>query len=385
MNIAYFINSLTNAAGMERIFIDKANLLSEREGVNVFLISLMSSTDEKAAFHISPRVNMLHLNLVFDPGAISHRKRPITFLWRWLKWRRGLHKAVAGIIKEHDIDIAITSTYDVSFPMNAADCHLVVESHAYRHDSTQGSALPAVRRHLMSKRVAAADVLVALTQDDAELWHEARRVEVIGNFTTIRPVAPYRPDTKRIMAAGRLDSQKGFDILVDAWRIVARRHPDWSLDIYGGMNHSAGYMQADLQSRINEADMSHCVTLCGVCHDMPRAYSEHSAFVLSSRYEGFGLVLLEAMVCGVPCVTFDCPHGPSDIVTDGADGIVVPFAGLTDGQRAEQLAEGLCHMIEAGDEGRMRMSEAAVRNAARFSPAATIDQWLHLFNDIIKP
>ncbi|MDE6487369.1 MAG: glycosyltransferase family 4 protein [Muribaculaceae bacterium] len=384
MNIAYFINSLSNAAGMERIFIDKANLLSEREGMNVTLVSLMSSDDEQPAFKVSPRVKFIHLNLVFVPGDTSPRKRPFTFLWKWLKWRREVHRAVADVIRQNNIDIAISSTYDASLPLNAIDCHLIVESHAYRRDAVQGSALPTLRRYLMSRRVAASDALVALTHADASLWNEARRVEVIGNFTTIRPVAPYRPDTKRIMAAGRIDSQKGFDILVDAWRIVARLHPDWSLDIYGSATHNTDCTHADLQSRINEGGMSHCVTLCGTCHDMPRAYAEHSAFVLSSRYEGFGLVLLEAMACGVPCVTFDCPYGPSDIVGDGDDGIVVPFAGMTDRQRAEKLAQGLCSMIEAGDSGRMRMSEAAIKNAARFSPDATIDKWVCLFNDIMR-
>lgn len=382
MNIAYFINSLGDAAGMERIIIDKANLLSERPGINVFIVSLVSYTAEKPAFEVSPRVSVINIDRVFDPGGISPARRPFTFLRRWLKWRRGLRKTIDKVIRDHRIDIAITNTYNASYPIDTDTCHAIVESHAYRRDTVQNSAMPAIRRHLTSRRVAAADALVALTEADAALWHEARRVEVIGNFTNIRPAAPYRPDTKRIMAAGRINSQKGFDILVEAWRIVRRRHPDWSLDIYGGPLDSA--LATDLQSRINEADMSHCVTLCGICHDMPQAYAAHSAFVLSSRYEGFGLVLLEAMTCGLPCVTFDCPYGPSDIVTDGDDGFVVPFAGLSDTHRAEQLADGLCRIIDAGDDGRLRMSEAAVRNAARFSPSATIDRWVALFNDIVN-
>ena len=382
MNIAYFINSLGDAAGMERIIIDKANLLSERPGINVFIVSLVAYSAEKPAFEVSPRVSVINIDRVFDPGGISPARRPFTFLRRWLKWRRGLRKTVDKVIRDHHIDIAITNTYNASYPIDTDTCHAIVESHAYRRDTVQDSAMPAIRRHLTSRRVADADALVALTEADAALWHEARRVEVIGNFTNIRPAAPYRPDTKRIMAAGRINSQKGFDILVEAWRIVRRRHPDWSLDIYGGPLDSA--LATDLQSRINEADMSHCVTLCGICHDMPQAYAAHSAFVLSSRYEGFGLVLLEAMTCGLPCVTFDCPCGPSDIVTDGDDGFVVPFAGRSDTQRAVQLADGLCRIIDAGDEGRLRMSEAAVRNAARFSPSATIDRWVALFNDIVN-
>ncbi|MBP3590398.1 MAG: glycosyltransferase, partial [Muribaculaceae bacterium] len=180
------------------------------------------------------------------------------------------------------------------------------------------------------------------------------------------------------VAVGRLDEQKGFDILIKAWESVARIHPDWKLDIYG-----TGRDKEMLQDMIDKSGLTDKVTLCGVSDDMPKVYASGSIFVLSSRFEGFGLVLLEAMTCGVPCVSFDCPEGPSEIITDGRDGILVPFRGLSDSQRAEVLAENICRMIENRDM-RLRMSEKAIAKAATFSRDVIIDRWIELFNDITK-
>lgn len=381
MNIAYFINSLSNAAGMERIITDKANALSRRPGVKVFIVCMMASEKDTPAYELAPEITLISLGLTFDPGTTDIRRNPIRFVSKWLGWRRRVRSSVDHIIDSNSIDIAILSTYDAALPSGSRRCPHILESHAFRNRTIQMSAMPIMRKYLTSRHVRKADVLVALTEADAALWPEARRVEVIGNFTNIRPAAPYDPDTKRIMAAGRLDPQKGFDILVDAWRTVARKHPDWTLDIYGPSD-TTGRIHADLQSRINEAGLSHSITLCGVCRDMARAYSEHSAFVLSSRFEGFGLVLLEAMACGVPCVSFDCPHGPSEIITDGSDGLLVPFRGLSDSKRAEALAESLCRMIESRDM-RLALSDAAIKKAATFGRDAIIDRWIELFRSII--
>ena len=182
------------------------------------------------------------------------------------------------------------------------------------------------------------------------------------------------------MAAGRLDTQKGFDILVKSWRRVARRFPDHSLDIYY-VPYSYGYELANLQSLINEEDLSHCVNLREATKDIATALSEHSLFVLSSRYEGFGLVLIEAMACGVPCVSFDCPEGPSEIITDGEDGWLVPFRGLSDEERAEALADALCDAI-ANREKRIKFSEAGLLSVKRFSPEVIIPKWIDLFKSL---
>ncbi|MDE6109976.1 MAG: glycosyltransferase, partial [Muribaculaceae bacterium] len=116
--------------------------------------------------------------------------------------------------------------------------------------------------------------------------------------------------------------------------------------------------------------------------NMPAAFAEGEAFVLSSRFEGFPLVLIEAMACGIPPVAFDCPHGPADLVDNGKNGILVPFKNLSDEERIDLLSDGLRRMLSLSDEERKRMSEAAMTKAASFSREAIMERWVKLFKEI---
>lgn len=381
MNIAYFTTGLRNKGGFERIIIDKANALVRRDGMNVHIVCMQGRDSDPVAYPVDPGVRIANLGIIFDPGHTSARKKPLAFFLKWFRWRRCISRAVRKFVRDNNIDITVSSTYDVAAPYITGITHHVLESHAYRHLTPQPSLMPVLRRWFTRRAVRKADAVVAITEADAHLWTEARRVATIGNFTEITPTLPYNPSTRRVMAAGRLDPQKGFDILINAWRIVARKHPDWALDIYGADTWGYGN-EVTLQSQINEAGLSHCITLCGVETDMPEVYGAHSLFVLSSRFEGFGLVLLEAMACGLPSVSFDCPYGPADIIGSSEGGVLVPFHGMNDCERAEALGTALCSVIEKSPEELIEMSEAAMRQAATFNRDAIIDQWVDLFNSL---
>lgn len=376
MKIAYVLSSVMRGGGVERIIIDKANALAEIPDMDVYLVSAQSDAHDMPVFSISDKVHTIRMGLGFEPG-VSPSRRPITFLIRWNRWRINMRKAIKKFLRENSIDIMISTTYDASvLPLPEGDCRLILESHSSRQDTEATALIPRFRHMRTSRMARKADVVAVLNEGEARMWPEAKRCEIISNFTNIKPIAPYNPDIKRAMAMGRLDPQKGFDLLIEAWREVAQSHPDWKLDIYG-----KGAEKDMLQGMIDRYNLSDKVTLCGPTDNPAREFANHAVFVLSSRYEGFGLVLLEAMTCGVPCVSFDCPNGPSDIIDNEINGKLIPYIEADDRQLINALSNGLSEMI-LNREIRNQFSHEAIKKVKRFSKSNIINIWYNLYKSL---
>lgn len=221
----------------------------------------------------------------------------------------------------------------------------------------------------------ALDVLTVLTAADerdyaAALAGAAVRIERIPNAVPSMAggIAPL--DAEVAVAAGRLETQKGFDLLIRAWERVAQAHPDWQLRIYG-----SGPRREDLRRMILERGLYDRVFLMGRTKRLGEAMAAASLFVLSSRFEGFGMVVVEALSKGLPVVSFDCPRGPGEILRDGHDGILVPAGDV------EGLADGMLELIEDVAK-RRRYGAAAVENARAYAVAAVAERWEELLGDV---
>jgi glycosyltransferase involved in cell wall biosynthesis len=173
-----------------------------------------------------------------------------------------------------------------------------------------------------------------------------------------------------VVAAGRLTSQKGFDLLIEAFAAVVRDHPEWTLRIFG-----AGHKHAQLRKMILERDLYNHVLLMGATKTLGNELAKASLFALSSRYEGFGMVLLEAMSKGVPVVSFDCPRGPSEIIHPGEDGLLVPNGDVP------AFAAALGELMGDADR-RRRMGEAALATAHQYDIAIVGRAWKELLQDL---
>jgi glycosyltransferase involved in cell wall biosynthesis len=225
-------------------------------------------------------------------------------------------------------------------------------------------------RRKMYRNVSKLKALVLLTPEDAEDWKGMTKTYVIPNPLQEIPTRYSSLDNKQAIMVGRYNDAKGYDYLIPAWEIVHKRHPEWVLHVYG----SGEYYQ-QVVDWVEERHLGDTVILHNPTNQIMEKYLESSICVLSSRYEGFSMVLAEAMSCGVPCVAFDCPHGPRHIIRHLEDGILVDYLNI------QALADGICRLIE--DESLRRQLGANARNnILRFSKDKIMKKWENLFVEI---
>jgi glycosyltransferase involved in cell wall biosynthesis len=218
------------------------------------------------------------------------------------------------------------------------------------------------------------DLVSTLTEGDAEdyrkLLRGKTRVECMPNGVADTAGLRAALDAKVVIAAGRITPQKGFDRLLPAWAKVVRDHPDWELKIFGD-----GVSTKRLRKQIGELGIGDSAHLMGFTPRLNEELAEASLYVMSSRREGFPMVLLEAMGVGLPVVSFDCPTGPRDIVREGVDGHVVPDG---DGDALAAAMSGLM----ADDARRKAYGAAAIEGAARYDIATIAARWEALFEEL---
>jgi glycosyltransferase involved in cell wall biosynthesis len=226
---------------------------------------------------------------------------------------------------------------------------------------------PKELRRAMRGRYSKLAALAVLTEGDRRAYdnHLEGSVPVVRIPNTVRDMGAPSADlaAKRMLAAGRLTPQKGYDLLIPAFAQVAAKHPDWRLRICGD-----GPKQAQLEALIEEHGLGESVTLAGPAKDLGAEMAAASMFVLSSRFEGLPLVLLEAMAQGMAVVSFDCPTGPADVVVDRRNGLLIPPKDV------DALAAGMLAMVE-DEELRRRCGAGAVETAREYSMNAVGPQW----------
>lgn len=374
MRIAYCIDNLAGNGGMERMITSKANYLSERFGYEVSIISA-SQNGRKSYFPIDESVSLIDLRVTIDGSKRSFR------LWR---------KRLEEHLMTHSYDIAIsTGGHELGFlykikdrSVKIAEYHFSYDTNAYwaqnlysrRYGKFMAWVIGKYKTIRTRRQASNYKKFIVLSKTDCAKWsRHINNCSFIYDFININPKSvKYDPSIKRVITAGRHDTQKGYDYMIEAWAKVNKIHTDWRLSIYGGGDPT------ETKEYIRQHSLEDVVDIMGFTDNMEKAYSTASFFILSSRAEGFGLVLAEAQAYGLPVVTFDTPIGPAEIVNDGSDGIVVKRVGDVDG-----FAEAIIRLIESR-QLRIDMSEKAVKNAARFQEDEIIGHWSQLFNHIIN-
>jgi glycosyltransferase involved in cell wall biosynthesis len=227
-------------------------------------------------------------------------------------------------------------------------------------------------KQTMWRRYSRLDALVVLTEGTLRGYEKqldgATRLRLIPN--SARDLGePADLSAKTVLAAGRLTKQKGFDMLIRAWTKVAAKHPDWRLRICG-----EGQLRERLEGEVAELGLGGSVELAGAC-DMNEAMGNASIFVMSSRFEGFPLILIEAMSKAMAVISFDCPTGPGDVIDNAENGLLVEF------ENVDALGDAINRFIE--DENlRRQCGPAAAETAQRYRIEEVGPMWDELFAEL---
>lgn len=378
MKIAYCTPSMYLAGGVERVLTTKMNWLVEHTEHEVYVI-LTDGAGKEPYYPLDPRVHVVQLDINFEElWHLSFLKKAFVFLRKQRQYKKALKKALFEIRPD------VTDTLmrrEVNFISKIKDGSIKIgELHVNRKNyrNFEANETNCIKRlfekfwmHQLVGKVKQLDRFVVLSQEDADNWVELHNVHVIPNPLPQLYTKHSDLQNKRVIACGRYVYQKGFDLLIEAWKIVNEHHPDWQLDIYGKGERD------EYQQQVEEAGLVGKVNLNAPTSDIESKYAECSIFVLSSRFEGFGMVLIEAMNCGLPCVSFACPCGPRDIIEDGKNGILVPALDVN------ALADGICRLIE-DDNLRMSLGKAALHRSLDYETDKVMQRWVELFKSLSR-
>lgn len=378
MKLIYCICSLQNPGGMERVLLNKVTYIVEQLHWDVTVVT----TDQKGrpAFYPFPdAVKMVDLGINYTD---DNGKHPLMKIAGYLQRRRRHRKLLTKLLMKERADIVV-SLYpsESSFIPDIKDgSKKVLELHFckfFRLQYGRNGLLGLIdrwRTRQDEKIVGKFDKFVVLTNEDKGYWGQLPNIEVIPN-AAMHIGNKYSDSTAhRIIAVGRLDYQKGFDRLIEAWALIQKhkKYKDWNLDIFG-----QGEWHDMLQQMIERHGLQDNTHINRPTRDIGTEYAKSSLLVMSSNYEGFPMVMIEAMACGLPVVSFDFKCGPKDIIKDGINGLLVPNGNI------DALAQAMIKIMD-NDTYRKELSLNARQVVSTYSEDTVMAKWISLFNSLVE-
>ncbi|OPF72320.1 glycosyl transferase [Streptomyces antioxidans] len=379
MHISFLIHNAYGIGGTIRTTYNLARTLGEQHDVEI--VSVFRHRDQPI-FEPGPGVRLSHLvdlrknSPSYDGGDPDHGRPAKVFPateGRYMQYSALTDRRIADHLRSLEADIVIGTRPGLnvhiarearSGPVRVGQEHLTLSTHS----KGLTRALRAVYPRL--------DAVTTVTEADARTYRGQMRlpgvrVEAVPNSVPASGLEPADGTGKWVVAAGRLAPVKRYDLLIRAFAKVIEARPDWRLRIYGG-----GVQHAKLRALIDRLGLYNNVFLMGPANPLDPEWAKGSIAAVTSSLESFGMTIVEAMRCGLPVVSTDCPHGPAEIIDNGVDGRLVP-TGDTDA-----IAAALLDLIN-NDELRQQMGQAALKGSARFDPSRVAGRYETLFSELI--
>ena len=376
MKIVYCIQGTHNSGGMERVLSRKVNYLAQA-GHEVSIITF-NQQGRKPFFELHPSVVCYDLAIPYEQyqkGGILNR---LALYVRLPQLHRLHRKRLEQLLLKLKADIVVSMfNEEASFLPSIQDgSHKILEFHFSKHNGLKDlrrgiwRLIDELRAKKDERIVRPFDRFVVLTEEDATLWGALPNLRVIPNPLPFYSDSPSDCSAHQLLAMGRYDEQKHFDLLIDLWAQLAPDYPDWRLVIAGD-----GKLRPELTAQVERLGLK-SVELMRPTHQVQELYRASSIYTMTSRYEGLPMVLIEAQQMGLPIVSFACPCGPRDVITDGVDGYLLEV-----GDHAGFI-QALRRLMDSEAE-RQRMGAAARIASERYDLEHIMKSWLALFDELV--
>ncbi len=381
MRVAYIYPSFINIGGADKIIISKANYMADEWGYEVYLIT-DSQCGIEPFFPLSDKVHLLDLDINFyQQYQYNPLKRLMVYLWLMRRYKKALTKTLADlrpdiVVSTFSRDSTFVKIYKQYAKAAIAEVHTTKNNiRSLPSLRLKGGVYKILANHIERQLNASArkfDEVVVLNPLEKDLWKPVREVRVINNAVQYYPEEDNPLTAKSAIYVGRAEYEKAPDRLIEVWRQVAEHHPDWTLRMF-----CTGAMLDELKQKVSDYGLQNQILFMPPTKDMEHEYMISSLCMLTSRFEGFSLVLQEAMGCGLPCVAFNCPSGPRYIISNQEDGFLIPDGDI------DAFAQKVCLLMDDADL-RRQMGIKAKQNMARFSKEHIMGQWRDLFEHLTK-
>ena len=381
MKIIYNISTTASeGGGMERVIVEKANYLADNYNYDVIIITT-DQKDRPTFYPFSEKIRHINLDINYDEISSISNSIFSFYLYRiaLIKHRRKLE----SLLMQEKADIVISLGRDEKeFLFKIKDgSKKILESHRclkprarieFNRTNSFVKRIKIVYRLLHETRIPKYyDKFILLTEEDNEFWKEKKNTIVIPNPLPFNQIQTALLENKRVLSVGRISIEKGIDRLLNIWSKVSNQFPEWKLTLIGEV------IDRELLTQIEELKIQSSVEVLPPTQLIKEEYLNSSIYVMTSRFEGFGMVLIEAMGCGVPNISYTFKCGPRDIISDGEDGFLVEEDDL------ETFVKKLILLMN-NDYLRKEMGAKAKLNSQRFSVENVMEKWNNLFLELLK-
>ncbi len=379
LKLVYITPSIHTADGAARVLTLKANYFAEHYGYDITII-LTEAKGQPFFYHVSDKIKIINYDLDFEQlWNCPFWKKFFIYIPKQLKFKKLLKRDLMRI--HPDITISLLRR-EINFLNGIHDgSKKIGEIHVHRDnyrnfkDENSNFIMDAFAKlwsRQLLNNLKKLDRFVVLTDKDRKAWTELDNVVTIPNPSPFMPTTVSPLTEKRIIAVARYSHEKGIDLLLEAWAQVEKKTKDWRLEVFGDGDTTAFNALIDKLG----IDRRRC-QLNGRTTDIEQEYLKSSIAVCSSRFEGFGMVIIEAMACGLAVASFDCPWGPRSIIKDGEDGLLVENGNVG------ELADALVTLIQDSAK-RESIAKYAIQNVKRFQMEKIAEQWRQLFEGAIR-